>query len=142
MSLATTRCSAARADGSPCRVRTGLDESGRCIWHSQDPERQRIAEASRKRGGMATARRHRRTVNAAETPGLLETMQDAVRWASWLAHATATGTIDPKTSREVATALREFRGCFHSAALEKQLEALRAEVATLRAALKSKRAGA
>jgi len=69
----------------------------------------------RSKGGRTSNARQRarkmgavRIVAAADLPGALETLDDAVRWAAWAAEAIATGKLDRATGREVGSVLRVF----------------------------------
>jgi hypothetical protein len=68
-----------------------------------------------------------------QVPGPLETMADCVRWAAWCAQAVATGALDPKTAREVTSAVRECRSSIDKAELEAQLRDAQSKLRQLKA---------
>lgn len=83
-------CQAVTADGKPCRwsVAAGVQ-----FCHHHDPARKR--------------KKKPRTGAAVPLPGPPpETVEDAVRWASWAVTAMATGKLDPRTGREIGSLLR------------------------------------
>lgn len=125
------RCPFVKPGGNRCRSTSNLNpESGLCLWH--DPERERQAEAARKKGGRASARAQRGTVPPGEAPAPPTTLREAAEFAAWAAHAVVTGRIDKATASKVAALLNSFRGSHEKALAEEQLADLRAEVDRLR----------
>jgi len=93
-----------------------------------------LTAADRARGGRNT-RIKPRTVDPADLPGPApKTLEDVVVWASWATQAVATGQIDHRTSREIATMLAQLRGGIEKAHLERELRELRATVKRLQEA--------
>lgn len=85
-------CQGKTSDGQPCRwsVKAGVQF---CHHHNPDRKRKR--------------KRKPRTGAAVPLPGPPpETVEDAVRWASWAVTAMATGKLDPRTGREIGSLLR------------------------------------
>ncbi len=120
--MTSPTCRGVRADGSPCTIKSGLSPEGYCIWH--DPARRDVAAEMRARGGRTQGRKGIRTVDAEDTPGPLESMADAVRWASWAARAVAVGSLDSRTAHEIGVLLREFRSGVEKAQLENRVKEL------------------
>ncbi len=82
----------------------------------------------RKRGaaGRTPSRRAEvRTVDAKDTPGKLDDLDDCVRWAGWVARAVATGKIDARTARETSYAIITLRGSLEKRDLARDLARLR-----------------
>jgi hypothetical protein len=96
------------ADGRQCGVTVARSGSGLCLWH--DPKRSEQAKAARSRGaGTANAKRSPvRVIDPSDTPGPLDTVEDASRWASWIVVAVATGLVDSRTAHEMSFSLRLF----------------------------------
>jgi hypothetical protein len=108
-------CRYIKEDGTRCQQKVGLSPEGYCIWH--DPERQEEAQRRRQRGGevagaLAKVRgRSRRTVRVVPESEALpppETMEDALKWASWATWAVTVGKIDARTCHEIGYTLRAF----------------------------------
>lgn len=126
-------CRGTTKAGAPCRVTLNLSETGYCIQH--DPARHEQRKALWRAGGLASAPAQRLAKAALPegVPKAPKTIEDAERFASWLTYAVAVGDISPKVAHEVAVALKEFRGAAEKRALEKELKALRLELAAAKA---------
>lgn len=120
-----------KADGTPCEA-PFVDESGYCPAHRPGGTAD-MRERGRK-GAEATRRKlkGRGTVKADEVPPPPETMADAAKWASWIPFAVTTGKLDPKIGDVAVRAIREFRGAYEKAALEAEIQELRAKVAAMK----------
>lgn len=96
-------CKAIKADGVRCGQVSTLNADGLCMFH--DPGRKLVAQAARKKGGVAAAKKQREgrilTVEASEAPPNPKTIADCVEYASWALGAVTTGLIDPRTAREI-----------------------------------------
>jgi len=116
--------------GMPCRASLNLSPvSGLCIQH--DPDRADSARAVRVAGGQASGTK-RRLAKAALPDGVPKapkTIEDAENFASWLTHAVCVGEIDARTAHEAAVCLREFRGAAEKRIMEREIKALRKELA-------------
>ena len=75
--------------------------------------------AERQRAGRV------RTVEPNETPGALETAEDAQRWSAWAVRAKATGVIDAATARETQYGVRTFLTALDKASLEQRIRELK-----------------
>lgn len=122
-------CGAPTREGGTCRQVVGLDsESGLCPFH--DPSREPP------RSGASTG-------HAGETPAghppppPPETLEDVIRWHSWITGALARRQIDKATATGLAYNLQQHRAALVSRDLEREVEELRATVK----ALKQKRSG-
>jgi hypothetical protein len=123
-------CGAPTETGEPCRQVVGIgNASGKCIWH--DPERAQEALAARTKGGLSA---HEREPGPEDTPAPAEpkTLGDVIAWHSWIAGALARGQIDKATATGLAYNLQQLRAALVSRDLEKEVEELRAQIATLR----------
>jgi hypothetical protein len=98
-------------------------ENGRCVWH--DPTRKGKADAMRRRAGKVGAQRKWERVTPPPPP---QTTDDAVRYASYVAHAVATGALDPRKGQIVVKALDTFTRAFDRRELEQRVRALQALV--------------
>lgn len=130
------RCSAVRNDGQRCEVDFGLNPAnGRC-WH-HDPERAKSRKRARAQGGRTTSSMQRarwsRTVSPDEVMEDPQTVADAVRWASWLPRAIATGEIDKATGREINSSLKTFVALYEKSELEGEVAELRRKLEALNA---------
>ena len=127
-----TTCGSAggrNARGEPCGAELGLGESGLCRLH--DPERAAEVLAMRQAGGRGRAG-FRRTADPelpANVPRAPETLEDAVAWSSWAMHAVAVGEIDARTGHEIGYLVNAFKAAVEKRDLQREIEALRAELA-------------
>lgn len=127
-------CTHRKADGTECRAPALLDGSGLCAMHA--PHLAEKMRRARTRGGRAAGPRRRpaeriQVALPEEAPPPPQTLEDAVRWASWATHAVTTGRIHPKVAGEVARLLKEFRAALEKRAIEGELDELRAKLETL-----------
>ena len=124
------RCVAQKGDGSPCRVTMGLDPvSGLCIVH--DPAR-RDELRDRQAKGRAARGAEQRRKPPAKMPPMPQSLEDAVRFASWLTWAVLVGEIDARTCESSTKALRQFQLGEEKRALQDEVKKLRAELADAR----------
>jgi hypothetical protein len=132
------RCQAIRSRGERCKVDFGVDpESGLC-WH-HDPKRADERRRAASQGGHSTAAiqrgNRRRTALAEDVPPEPQTVEDAIKWASWAVRAVATGVIDVRTAHEVGYVLRAFLdGRKHLDSVDSRVKALRKTLKELREA--------
>ena len=107
----------------------GLSPEGLCLNH--DPARQEIARQTRIAGGRASGakKREKRIVTPSDAPPPPKTLEDAVRYFAFITHAVATGTMDARTGHECAYALTGFKSAVEKRDLERQIIALRKELA-------------
>ena len=124
---APKRCQHVREDATRCKVAFGIQEDGLCWFHS--PRRARERTVARRKGQRVSAERQRagrvRTVEPNETPGALETAEDAQRWSAWAVRAKATGVIDAATARETQYGVRTFLTALDKASLEQRIRELK-----------------
>lgn len=129
MSDTPKTCARIKDNGERCGQRLGPDFD-LCLWH--DPDRKEEREKVRKRAGSIGGRsRNGRALPPDETPGPLETLQDAVRWAAWAARAVATGDLDTSRGNTVAKLLKEFRAALEKSESREKLEEIRRRVEEL-----------
>ena len=117
------RCRATRHDGQPCLVTWGLaPETRLCLAH--DPLRKELAAAARRAGGITTTgavaapprdgAKYRVVPPHAVPRGRPpKTLDDCIRWASWLAFAAVTGLIDGISIREANRSLQTLKDSIH-----------------------------
>jgi hypothetical protein len=121
-------------DGKPCRAPLGLGDNGLCMNH--DPSRQAEAREVRAAGGVAAGaakRAARVTVPGKENVPLPpKTLDDAVKFASWLTHAVCVGTLDARSAHEAGYSLNVFKAAVEKRDLQREIAALRAELAAAR----------
>jgi hypothetical protein len=92
------QCKSSRADGSRCEVTIAIDPvTGYCGRHAPEPP-----PAEPRDSGV-------RTIAPEEALPPPKTLQDVTEWASWATVAVATGKIDARTAREIATLLEVLR---------------------------------
>jgi hypothetical protein len=131
--LPPVTCAGTRKDGQPCGVTLNLSPTtGLCLQH--DPERAVERAVMHETGGYAS-RISRREAKAAAPPTVPKaptTIEEAESFASWLTHAVCSGKIDAKVAQVAAGCLREFRGAAEKARLEREVRALREELAAAR----------
>lgn len=125
----TESCVFVKDDGERCKTTFGLSKAGLCFTH--DPERARKRLKAR-RNGAKTANRGIRTVDATDTPGELDSLEDVARWLKWTALALATGKIDARTGSEITKALKELRPTLERLATEAEVKALREQLRDLK----------
>lgn len=117
-------CRHPKADsGEPCQSFASCDECGRCWAHCKHNEEERAA--ARKKGGHATAQRRsedEQVVPPGDAPAAPETLEDAVRWASWASLQVATGKLDTSRANSVARLLSEFRKLLEKSESREALE--------------------
>jgi hypothetical protein len=118
--------------GEPCRSPLGLGENGLCMNH--DPERQAAARDVRAAGGRATgaAKRAARYTFPDKVPPPPRTLDDAVKFASWLTHAVCSGDIDARPAHEAGYALNVFKAAVEKRDLQREIASLRSELAAAR----------
>lgn len=71
-------------------------------------------------------------MDPSETPGALETAEDARRWSGWAVTAKATAVIDAATAREIQYGLRTFLGALDKAETDTRIRELQATLAELK----------
>ncbi|HLA88892.1 MAG TPA: hypothetical protein VJL28_00490 [Gemmatimonadaceae bacterium] len=116
--------------GAPCRCVMNLSPAtGLCLMH--DPARVAERRAVRSAGGDASkvAKVKAKAADPATVPKAPKTIEDAERFASWLTFTVCSGGIDARTAHEAAVCLREFRGAAEKRIMEREIKALRAEIA-------------
>ena len=116
--------------GARCRASLNLSpSSGLCVQH--DPDRVEVARQLRLTGGRASGLKQRlkKAALPEHVPRAPKTIADAEAFASWLTHAVCVGDIDARTAHEAAVCLREFRGASEKRILEREIKALRQELA-------------
>ena len=109
-------------------------EDGWCWHHHPAKERERL-NAKRKGQRVATERKRAgqvRTVEPSETPGALETAEDAARWSGWVVTSQATGLIDAATARAIQSGIRTFLSALDKSETEARIRELQATVAELK----------
>ena len=135
------QCVALKSTGDRCGVRWGLSPDGFCLMH--DEARRPQAEAIR-----AAARTHVTTgakvpYPATPTDGKFRvvppsavprgrpprTVDDCIKWASWLAYASVTGVLDGTTVRECNRSLATLKDSFHKRDMLAEIRRLKALVA-------------
>jgi hypothetical protein len=115
------RCSATKADGSPCEVDWALSEAGLCPAH--DPERHAARMVGMERSietRQAKAER-RRTSPEGMPEGQPKTLADCVQWSGWVSHAVASGTIDNRAAEIILKGIGELRQSLDKKELEERL---------------------
>jgi hypothetical protein len=126
-------CTFTKDDGTRCQVSNGLSDAGLCIWH--DPERrQQVAEMRSKGARTANPKRAKhtaRTVSAEDAPPAPESLEDCVRWSSWLTVAVTTGVLDARTTKEAVQAIRELRASLEKRDLEREVADLKRQLAAI-----------
>ena len=122
-------CGHRTSNGERCRQVVGLTGTGRCVHH--DPTRVEEAADMRRRGGQAA---HTREPKPDDVPPPPEpkTLAEVIRWHSWTATALARGQIDRGVAGGLTYCLQQLRGALVSRDLEREVEELRATVATLK----------
>jgi len=132
------QCVARKRTGDRCGVRWGLSPEGLCLMH--DPLRRHVADEARRAGARTTGAvppvppsngKHTvRVVPPHAVPGGRppKTLDDCVRWASWLAFAAVTGLLDGVTVREGNRSLATLKDSFHKRDLQAEVRRLRALV--------------
>jgi len=119
--------------GAPCRSRLNLSPtSGRCLQH--DADRAESAHALRIAGGRASGMKQRmaRAALPEGAPKAPRTLEDAVRIAAWITRATLVGEIDVRVSEAATKAVRQFQLGEEKRAMQKELVALRTQLAALK----------
>jgi hypothetical protein len=125
-------CSFVRANGNQCRANVAA-EGDLCLFHDQ--ARLRQAQEARSKGAASTNARKAivRVVDPSDTPGPLDTVEDASRWASWITVAVATGLVDSRTAHEMSFSLRLFVDARRTAdKTDERVKQLEAKVRELR----------
>lgn len=117
------------ADGLPCRSPLGLGASGLCLSH--DPKRKAAARAVRAAGGRAAgaAKRAARVSIPDGVPKPPRNLEEATTYFAWITDAIATGRMDARTGHECAFALKGFQSAAEKRDLQREIAALRAELA-------------
>lgn len=130
-------------DGKPCRSPLGLGDNGLCMNH--DPARQADATEVRAAGGRAAGevRRKARALlpDKANVPAPPKTLDDAVKFASWLTHAVCVGTLDARSAHEAGYSLNVFKAAVEKRDLQREIAALRAELAAAKKETPSSKLG-
>jgi hypothetical protein len=108
-------------------MRSHLNLEGLCIWH--DPERKGRAHRMRVKAGKIGARRKWASATPPPPP---QTLDDAVRYSSFVAHAVAIGDLDAKRGQVVTKAIEAFQRGLKERDLAKQVRELEAQVKTLK----------
>jgi hypothetical protein len=102
-------------------------------------------DEDRRKGGRVRAARARskapvRVVPPDELPGALETLDDAVRWASWLTAAIGSGRVDSKTGDVMFRGLRVFTdGRAKLDRVDERVKRLQEQISTLRKSMENGR---
>lgn len=124
-------CTATTLEGVRCKQSTSLSPEGLCIWH--DSTRREEADAARERGREKNRKPDNiRTASPEQLPGgRPETLDDVVRWASWVAWAAASGVIDARTARETSYALQTLRYGLEKRDLGREVAELRRQLKDL-----------
>ena len=125
-------CIRIKDDGDQCRA-PSQTSSKYCYTH--DPSKTEERTEARRRGAAATNARRKptiRTVEAADLPGELESLQDVARWLTWTAISLAIGRIDARTGAEVTKSLKELRPTLQQLVTDAEFRKLKAEVARLK----------
>jgi hypothetical protein len=112
--------------GRACACSIGLDATGRCFTHSEQPARVKKRKDARRRGGHATNRA--RTVMPDDHPPAPTTLEGLAEWHRWTATAVATGKIDARTAGEITRSLKELRPTLEQIDLGNQLRELRRQL--------------
>lgn len=131
--LGARYCGAVTLDGTTCKQVVGVNGSGRCIWH--DPARAAEATEVRRKGRIANARTP--SPDDVPPPPGPDTLAQVIAWHTWTAGGLARGQLDKATATSLTYCLMQLRAALVSRDLEREVEELRAQVATLR----QKRAG-
>lgn len=119
-------CRATKADGSPCRQRfTVSAETGFCQMH--DPAKREVWRSRRQTAARVTNLRRR-----VEPPPAPKTLEEAAKFASWIAWAASSRRLSAPAARAAQAALREFRALRESLDLADEVAALRSELAKLK----------
>jgi hypothetical protein len=119
------------ASGEPCRQLVGIDiATGRCLWH--DPERLEQAAAVRAKGRRSERLEPPAPGQALEPPPEPRTLEDVITWQAWVTVALATRQIDKPTASGLTYSLQNLRGALASRDLEREIQALRGEIAALK----------
>jgi hypothetical protein len=128
----TAHCIGITKSGEPCRSQLGLSDAGYCLAH--DPERREAALAMRSAGGHAAKASKVRAKAALpeDVPRAPKTLDDAVKFASWLTHAVCVGTLDARSAHEAGYSLNVFKAAIEKRDLQREIAALRAELAAAR----------
>lgn len=130
VSQAVRYCGAPTREGGTCRQVIALDSaSGLCIHH--DPAKGEEAQAMRRRGAAAANAREPQPDDAPPPPEP-QTLEDVVRWHSWIAVALARGQIGKAEATGLAYNLQQLRGALVSRDLEREVRELRAAIAALK----------
>jgi hypothetical protein len=131
------RCTATKEDGIRCRVTVSLcPDCGRCFWHCPHRAEQRRAAASKggKAGGPGKRWKKGRPHHARpdQAPPQPRTLDDCVRWSSWLAWAVSVGVIDSGTGRVAVQAIGQLVRSIEKRDLEREIDELRSQVKLLK----------
>jgi len=102
-----------------------------CRGHDPDPTVAAQRKADQERGGMSTARRFKRGLDASEL-GELATPADAERWSRLVAVAVASGVLTPAQGNTTLRAVSEFVKSRDLRVREDRLSALESELQRLR----------
>jgi len=118
--MAERRCRGKTKAGPRCKITINLSRDGYCLMH--DPKRADKAHAMQVLGG------HRRRQKPENIPPAPKTMDDVVKWSSWVAHQTAKGLLDPKRAREITTALRQLTAGINIRDVQREARELRKQL--------------
>jgi len=116
------RCQHVKDDGERCGVTFGLSDNGFCLHH--DPERIEEAQAARKRGGEATAKKLRKSGLDADDLPPLTSHEAAEIWTDRIGRAAATGSLPSSAAQAALRAVREWRESHESGEVSNRLESL------------------
>lgn len=134
-------CRGVRDDGQPCEQSEMLDEDGLCPAH-REGARERLREAGR-RGGEATARRHRSEEDTLESEelGQLESHSDAKARLDLICRAVLTGRIGRERADPSIRAIREWVSAHQAEVADEKLAELERRLAEIEAGGRSDRWG-
>lgn len=116
------KCTAIRADGSPCRAAALLnDEDGTCLWHSERLRDMRLSNARKSRP--------KRTIELPSANALTPTKTRELLAAA--SAALLNGSIDPYTYRSLAYGLMVDRHIRSSEQVDSRLAELEEQVESI-----------
>lgn len=121
------RCGHPKSEGGdPCQSWPACDDCDRCWIHCPHVEEERAH--ARKKGGVNSRKTDNedQVVPFGDAPEPPETLDDAVRWASWAAMQVAVGGLDTSRANSVARLLKEFRQALEKSESREALEKIEA----------------
>lgn len=122
-------CRAITQRGERCSITSALSDDGLCLWH--DPNREEAASAARLRGGHP---KRAKPPNNDGPPPAPESLEDLVRWTSWIIQQTASGAMDHSTARSLTYSLSTCKVMLSARDLGGQVRTLQRQVKQLRRA--------